>query len=120
MTHTDNTAEASNTYWYWAVSFNGAGDNNLCSDAASGTTSTPAISLTVNGYKVKGRKQVDLVWAGLTGPMVVIHREGATITTENSGAYTDITGQKGSSPLTYEVCEEGSTGNCTPLQTATF
>ncbi len=41
VTHTDNSAAASTTYWYWAVSFNGAGDNGLCSDAASGTTSAP-------------------------------------------------------------------------------
>ena len=118
----DNSAAPSTTYWYWATSFNGAGDDGFCSNAA--TTTTPAgsaISLSVDGYKVKGRKTVDLSWSGAGGGTVDIYREGSLITnTANDGAYTDDTGQKGGGTLTYEVCEAGSTTSCSDPKTAIF
>jgi hypothetical protein len=119
---TDNTASPSTTYWYWARSFNGAGDNGSCSNAASGTTAEgAAISLSVNGYKVKGEKTVDLSWSGAAGGSVDIYREGAfLLNTANNGSYTDNTNMKGGGALTYEVCEQGSTTNCSDPQTAIF
>jgi hypothetical protein len=122
VSHIDNSASASTTYWYWAKSFNGAGDNGSCSNAASGTTAAgSAISLAVNGYKVKGVKTVDLSWSGAVGGTVDIFREGAfLLNTTNDGSFTDNTGMKGGGALTYEVCEQGSTTSCSDPQTAIF
>ena len=122
MSHTDNSAAPGTTYWYWAVSFNGAGNNGGCSNAASGTTgAAPAISLSVNGYKDRGVKFVDLNWSGAATPNVDIWRDGALLTTTaNDTAHTDNTGQKGGGSFTYQVCEQGSTTSCSPEQTAVF
>jgi hypothetical protein len=122
VTHTDNSVAPESTYWYWLRSFNGAGDNGECSNAASGTTPAgSSISLSVNGYKVKGVKIVDLTWSGASGATVDIHREGSVVaTTANDGAYTDNTGQKGGDPLTYKVCEAGSPTICSDPATAIF
>ncbi|NND44559.1 MAG: hypothetical protein HKN58_04495 [Xanthomonadales bacterium] len=122
VSHTDTSAAPSTTYWYWAKSFNGAGDNGSCSNAASGTTPAgSAISLSVNGYKVKGVKTVDLTWSGAAGANVDVYREGLLeLTVPNTGAYTDSTGLKGGGTLTYQVCEQGSTTNCSDPATAAF
>ena len=122
VTHTDNSVEPESTYWYWARSFNGAGDNGECSNAASATTPAGSdISLSVIGYKVKGVKTVDLTWSGASGASVDIHREGSVIvTTANDGAFTDDTGQKGGGSLTYKVCEAGSPTICSDPATAVF
>jgi hypothetical protein len=122
VAHTDNSAAPSTNYWYWAVSFNGAGDNGSCSNAASDTTSAaPAISLSVSGLKVKGVKHVDLSWSGAGTANVDIWRNGSLLTTTaNDGAYPDNTGQKGGGSYTYQVCEAGSTSSCSPEQTAVF
>ncbi len=122
VTHTDNSASPGTTYWFWARSFNGAGDIGLCSNAASGTTAAGSpILLSVNGYKVKGKKTVDLTWSGATGTTVDIYREGAfLLNTPNDGDYTDSTSMKGGGALTYEVCEQGSTTSCSDPDTAIF
>jgi hypothetical protein len=119
---TDNSVAPSTSYWYWVVSFNGAGDDGTCSNAASTTTPVgSSISLSVNGYKVKGSKTVDLTWSGAVGATVDIYRNGALITnTANDGIHTDNTGQKGGGSFTYEVCETGSTSSCSDPQVAAF
>ena len=122
VTHTDNSVSPVTTYWYWARSFNGAGDNGSCSNAASGTTTVgSAISLSVNGYKVKGKKTVDLTWSGAAGDTVDIYREGSfLLNTANDGGHTDSTNLKGGGSLTYEVCEQGSMTSCSDPETAIF
>jgi hypothetical protein len=122
VSHTDNSVAPSTTYWYWAKSFNGAGDNGFCSNTSSDTTTEPAaITLSVNGYKVKGVKHVDLTWTGAGTTNVDIYREGSMlITVPNSGTYPDITGLKGGGTLTYQVCEQGSSTSCSDEQTAAF
>jgi hypothetical protein len=125
VSHTDDSASASTQYWYWAVSYNGAGDNGSCSNADSGTTPAgSAISLSVNGYKVKGVKTVDLIWSGFVSTNVDVYREGAKIETiaNSSSPWTDITDLKGGGSLTYKICEEGKTSasECSEEQTAPF
>jgi hypothetical protein len=111
------------TYWYWVKSFNGAGDNGQCSNAAQGTTANaPAIDLTIaRAYKVKGVKHVDLTWDGATSTNVDIVRGGAVVATvPNNNAYTDNTRAKGGGSIVYQVCEEGSSSACSPEKTAVF
>ena len=122
VTHTDHAVAPESDYWYWARSFNGAGDNGNCSNAAPGTTPAGSvISLSVSGYKSKGQKIVDLTWSGASGANVDVYREGSRITTTaNDGAFTDYTGQNGGGTLTYQVCEEGSVTSCSDPATAAF
>ncbi len=123
MAHVDTSAAADTTYWYWARSFNGAGDNGLCSNAASGTTgAAPAISLTIERtYKVRGLKHADLAWSGTAGTHVDIYRDGARVATvPDSGAYTDNSGLKGGGTHGYQVCEAGSDSACSPVETAVY
>lgn len=122
VNYVDGTASPGNTYWYWASSFNGAGSNGACSNAASGTTpAAPAISLSLSSYKVKGANTVDLSWSGAGGTHVDIYRNGSLLlTTPNDGAHTDNTGQKGAATFGYRVCAAGSTTVCSEEQFAVF
>jgi hypothetical protein len=79
-------------------------------------TSTPTptpggISLTANGYKVKGVDTVDLFWNNAISANVDIYRNNVLIgTVPNTGSYTDNTGQRGSATFTYKVCEATTQG----------
>jgi len=121
--HTDSGLAPSTSYWYWARSFNGAGDNGQCSNAAQGsTTSAPAITLTIaRAYKQKGVKIVDLEWSGAGTDNVDVIRDTVTVATvANDGAYTDNTGAKGGGSYVYKICEAGSPSACSPEKTAAF
>ena len=87
----------------------------LCSNVDDATTEVgAAITASGNGYKIKGRQNVDLTWSGATGGSVDIRRNGAFVdnVVGNSGSYTDAIGAKGGATYTYEVCEAGSTTSC--------
>ena len=98
------------------------GDSTAYSDPASATTGfAPAISLALNGYKVKGRQKVDLTWSGAPSVNVDIIRDGSLVaTTGNNGAYTDNIDAKGGATYTYKVCEEDSITACSDPESVTF
>jgi hypothetical protein len=74
--------------------------------------SPSAITLSGRAYKVKGVKQVDLIWAGATTTNVSVFRNGTLIlTTANDGRETDRLNTKGGGSYTYKLCESG-TSNC--------
>jgi len=78
------------------------------------------ITLSTDGYKVKGRVRVDLTWSGASTGNVEIWRDGNLITTTaNDGAHTDLTGLKGSGTLTYQLCETGG-GGCSNLSIVNY
>ncbi len=89
--------------------------------ATASPTGTPGqITLTANGYKVKGVLTADLFWTGATSANVDIYRDGMLIATvPNTDSYTDSTGQKGNGTFTYKVCE-ASTQNCSNQVTVRF
>lgn len=98
--------------------------NNQIPQGSGGSTEPPpppGPSLSVNGYKVKGKHTIDLTWANVDGGSVDIYRNGSFLTTTaNDGSYTDATGNKGgNTSYTYEVCEAG-TSTCTNTATASF
>jgi len=76
-------------------------------------TPTPGqITLSANGYKVKGRHTVDLSSTGATSSSVDVYRNGVLVATvPNSGFYTDQIGAGGRRSYAYKVCEAG-TQNC--------
>jgi hypothetical protein len=82
------------------------------------TTSSPTLS--VRGYKTKGRQQVALSWNGLTSSSVDVFRNNSRLlTTGNDGAYTDAIGTKGAGSYTYRVCAAG-TATCTNIASVSF
>ncbi|MBW3582520.1 MAG: S8 family serine peptidase, partial [Euryarchaeota archaeon] len=83
-------------------------------------TGGSGISLSANGFKVKGGHHVDLTWSGATSTNVDVYRDGSVIaTTANDGAYTDAIGAKGGGSYTHKVCEAG-TSTCSNSVTTTF
>ena len=94
---------------------NGGGDNG-----GGDTGGTGDLSLTANGYKVKGSQRVDLTWADATSSSVDVYRNGSVIaTTANDGAYTDALNTKGGGSYAYQVCEAGTT-TCSATVTVVF
>ncbi|MDX1628405.1 MAG: S8 family serine peptidase [Fulvivirga sp.] len=122
--YSDTGLSAGTTYSYQVSAVDAAGNEGTLSDTASATTNTDSggsdISLSANGYKVRGRHNVDLSWSGATTTNVDIYRDGVLIaTTANDGAYTDSTNNRGGASYTYEVCEAGST-TCSNSVTVVF
>jgi vibriolysin len=75
------------------------------------------ISLSVNGYKIRGNKHADLTWSGATSGSVDVYRDGAFVaTTANDGAYTDGPFGKGGGSTAFQVCEAG-TSTCSDTVT---
>jgi PKD repeat protein len=66
--------------------------------------------LTANGRKVRGRIIIDLSWSGATSGTVDIYRDGVRIISgmNDSGEYTDHTGQTGGGTFTHRICEAGT------------
>jgi subtilisin family serine protease len=82
---------------------------------------TSNINLTGNGTKVQGRWRADLSWAGISSKQVDVYRDGVKIATlDNGGNYTDQTDFRGGGSLTYNVCEAGSSANCSNSITINF
>jgi len=84
-------------------------------------TPTPAqITLTAQGYLVRGKRAADLSWSGATSNRVDVYRNGALIvTTRNDGFYTDKIGGPPPGTFTYQVCNQG-TQTCSNQATVTF
>ena len=101
----------------------------LGSGLAAGQTMQPApltrsptqvqITLSANGYKVKGQHAVDLTWTG--GTSSDVYRDGVLIATVPNipGFYTDHSGAKGRRTYTFKVCAAG-TQNCSAQVTVKF
>jgi serine protease len=72
-------------------------------------TVTGGITLTASGYKIKGKKYVDLTWLGATSTNVDIYRNGSRYTTTvNDGAHTVGSLGSGGGSDTFKICEAGT------------
>ncbi len=85
----------------------------------AGTPPPAGITLSANGYKVRGRIHIDLSWSGSSASSFVVYRNGSVIATTSSSSYTDNTNQVGSGTFTHQVCEAG-TSNCSNTTTTNF
>ncbi|WP_440055220.1 S8 family serine peptidase [Pseudoalteromonas sp. T1lg65] len=95
--------------------------NGCSGDDNGGTDPTPTIELSASAYKQRGDKYVDLSWVGAATSQVDIYRNGSQIvTTSNDNSHTDIISGKGGGTYGYQVCEQGSTVNCSTTITVVF
>ncbi len=79
-----------------------------------------AITLSTNGYKVKGKLSVDLTYTGATTANVDVFVDGSLVgTVANTGFATHNTGLKGGGTLVYQVCETGG-GACSNTSTVNY
>lgn len=97
----------------------GGGSSGGGGDTGGG--GSEGFTLTLDGYKVKGSKVIDLTWAGASSATVDIYRDGSLLLagTANDGFESDAIGGKGGGSYQYQVCE-ASTAVCTDLVTWTF
>jgi hypothetical protein len=121
--YSDTGLSGNTTYWYRINAFNLSGTSGY-SNTAQDTTGTPppppAISLSLDGYKVRGSHVIDLTWSGATSGNVDIYRDGGAPTTvANDGEHTDETGNKGSRTYSYQVCEAASSA-CSDIEFISF
>ncbi|MEJ8567951.1 M6 family metalloprotease domain-containing protein [Elongatibacter sediminis] len=120
--YSDTSVSELTTYTYRVRAFNGANASGYSNTAQATTPEEPSgsITLSANGYKVKGRHNVDLSWSGAAGGSVDIYRDGSLLTTTaNDGAYHDNIGARGGATYDYQVCEAGSS-TCSGTATVVF
>lgn len=109
--YSDMNLSPNTTYYYQVRAYNSSGSSGY-SNVAS-TTTPDGLSLEANGYKIKGKHTVDLAWGGGSISAVDIYRDGSEIAGANLDfAYTDQTNNKGGGSYLYQVCESGSSTNC--------
>lgn len=88
------------------VTDNGGITDSFSDNVAVTAPSTGGITLSVDGYKVKGRQKADLTWSGASGTSLNVFRDGTLVaTTNNDGFYTDNINRVGGGSYTYTVCE---------------
>ena len=122
QTYSDTDVVFDATYWYRISAYNGSGQSGY-DGPVNATTYPVSIVLSVNGYKEKGSRKVDLVWSNATTDYVDIYRNGTLIdTAPNSFPYTyiDNIGKGGGDSYTYHVCESSSIANCSETITVNF
>jgi secreted PhoX family phosphatase len=90
--------------------------------SGGGTTTTPTgLTLTARGFKVKGKKQVELTWSPVVAGSVQVKRNGTVVAaTPNDGSYLDAIAAKGGGTFTYQVCEVGGSARCSNPAPVTF
>jgi len=122
--YSDSSVNELTTYQYRVRALKGTSQSGFSNVGSATTPKQPeggSISLSANGFKVKGRQQVDLSWSGSSADFVEIRRNGSVITspTANDGFYNDNIGVKGGATYQYEVCDAG-TNNCSNTDTVVF
>ena len=120
--YSDSGVRPMQTYDYRVLAVKGATTSTFSNTSSATTPDQPvgSISLSANGFKVKGRQQVDLSWSGSSATNVDIRRDGSLIATEaNDGFHNDNIGAKGGAAYQYEICDAG-TSNCSNTVNVVF
>ena len=118
--YSDTGLTEKTTYFYRVSAYTQPGMiSAYASDSATTGTEPPppAISLSANGYKVKGRQHVGLSWTGSNS--VEIYRNNSLLTTVSGSSYDDNINVKGGGSYTHKVCDTVS-GACSNITTTVF
>ncbi len=117
----DGGAAGNDVYFGAGIVKAKAANDYLSANGCSGTVVEPPvgdISLSINGYRSKGKNAVDLSWSGASTSSVDIYKNGSLLTTTtNDGAFTERFRTSGT--YTYSVCDQG-TNNCSADATVSF
>lgn len=108
-----NTYSSSGTYTVTLTVTDNEGASSSNSQSVTVSDGTePPIEATLSGFRQKGNREAVINWSGLTGTNVDVYVNGAlNNTTANDGSAIYNVNKKSS--YDFEVCEEGSTTNCT-------
>lgn len=116
----NHTYGSSGTYAVTLTVTDNDGASTSTAQSVTVSDGSSVITLSTNGYKVRGRHRIDLSWSGANSSTVDIYRNGSYLTTTaNDGSYTDATNNRGGGSYTYEVCEAG-TSTCSASSTVNF
>ena len=69
---------------------------------------------------MKGIHVIDLTWTGTAGSYDIYRNGNLIASGVTSLNYTDDTGLKGAATYLYQVCEAGSTVNCSNIAEVNF
>ena len=121
-TYTDTGLTGTTSYWYRVFASSPSGSSAPSASAVGTTLAGATITLSADGYKVKGKKKVDLTWSGSGAVNMDIFRDDMAnvhMTTANDDAFTDAITTKGGGTWIYKICEAATT-NCSATVTVIF
>lgn len=108
LTVTDNDGATGGTSQSVAVSSSSSGGGG-------------GITLSAQGYKVKGLQKADLTWNGASSGLDIYRNDAKIVTnTANDSPYTDNIDQRGGGTYRYVVCHTGGTSTCSNEATVVF
>jgi hypothetical protein len=119
VSYTDVGLTPETLYSYRLTARNGGGPSGPSTEVSATTLVAPSVSLTAEHVATeRGRKQIELVWHGLSGGNVEIWRNDSLVdTVPDSGLWIDYLKKGGT--YTYEVCDAGG-ALCTPEAMVSF
>ncbi len=122
---TDADLAPGTAYWYRVRATSATEGSSAYSDIATATTGAEppppppptGITLSANGFKVKGVQHAELTWEGASN--VNVFRDNQLVANSTSSSYTDNIGNKGGGSYDYHVCAS-DTGPCSDTVTVVF
>ena len=120
--YSDTGLTEETTYFYRVSAYTQPGMiSAYASDSATTSTAPPpaAISLSANGYKVKGKHHVGLSWTGSNSVEIYRNNSPSPLATVSGSSYDDNIGNKGGATYTHKVCDTVS-GDCSNVTTTVF
>ena len=118
--YSDTSVSSETTYYYRIRAYSGSGYSTYSNPASATTEPFDGIFLSATGSKTKGWQSVDLAWNGAEGN-VDIYWNNALLAEDLFGAaYTHADLAKGGGSYSYQVCDTGSTSNCSTIMNVIF
>jgi subtilisin family serine protease len=76
----------------------------------------PTITISLSASRTSTSLTTDIRWTKAPGTYVDLYRNGVKFkTTANDGHYRDVIAISGSGTVTYRVCQQGGTSNCSAI-----
>jgi subtilisin family serine protease len=103
-----------------------ATDDDGASGSSSGTVTisaptSPTITISLSASRTSSSLTTDIRWTNAPGTYVDLYRNGVKFkTTANDGHFRDVVSISGSGSITYRVCKQGGTSNCSALATLKY